>query len=102
MTPTTAPVLHVQHYIEIPFTWQSAHLDDDLFQFETWERIEAEAERLCALYGLSLDPAGAMSEDGIRLKGRDLERVHEAGAHLVTFLSAQEGLIFLQQAGESA
>lgn len=102
LTPVAAPVLHIQHYIEIPFTWAADRLEDDNFQFETCERIEAKAVSLCADLGLELDPAGAVSVDGIRLKGNDLCRVHAAGAELVAYLAAQEGLVFLQQVEECA
>ncbi|MCK1788609.1 hypothetical protein [Pseudomonas violetae] len=91
-----APVLHVQHVIEIPFTWAESCIGDEGFKFETWERIEAEGERLCALYALSWDPAGATCVDGIRLIGNSLESVMAAGGALGEFLQNMPGLSFLQ------
>lgn len=94
MTPVASPVVHLQHYIEIPFTWASDRAEDEAFQFETWERIEAEANRVCFAYGLELDPAGAISQEGIRLKGNSLDNVNAAGAELARFLVGLEGLVF--------
>ncbi|CEK42802.1 hypothetical protein PQBR44_0076 (plasmid) [Pseudomonas putida UWC1] len=100
MTRVTTPALHVQHYIEIPFTWAADRIADEGFHSDVWSRIEAEADRLCAAWGLELDPTGAISEEGIRLKGTDLGVVLAAGSELAEFLSAQSGLVFLKQVEE--
>lgn len=97
MTHAATPALHVQHYVEIPFTWSTDRLGDEGFQSDAWSCIEAEAQRLCASLGLELDPAGAISEEGIRLKGTDLGAVLAAGSKLADFLSSQPGLVFLTQ-----
>ncbi|QHF00696.1 hypothetical protein LCG56_28465 (plasmid) [Pseudomonas cannabina pv. alisalensis] len=100
MNHAPTPALHVQHYVEIPFTWSADRIDDESFQSDAWSCIEAEAQRLCAALGLELDPAGAISEEGIRLKGTDLGVVLAAGSSLAEFLSLQSGLVFLQQVEE--
>lgn len=97
MTHVTTPTLHVQHYIEIPFTWAPDRIADEAFQSDSWSRIEAVADQICAEWGLELDSAGAISQEGIRLKGTDLGVVLAAGSKLAEYLSAQSGLVFLKQ-----
>ncbi|MBM5458540.1 hypothetical protein H8F21_13305 [Pseudomonas sp. P66] len=62
------------------------------------ERIEAEGERLCAAFGLKLDHAVSFSEDAIRIYGNDLANIQAAGAAMADFLSAQDGLRFVEVA----
>ncbi|SBW84357.1 hypothetical protein PVE_R2G0328 [Pseudomonas veronii 1YdBTEX2] len=100
MTHAATPTFHVQHYVEIPFTWSADRIDDEGFQSDAWSCIEAEARRLCAALGVELDAAGAICQEGIRLKGTDLGVILAAGSKLAEFLSSQSGLVFLKQVEE--